>query len=643
VNGVLPDLAQPFTLTVNEAPAITSADNATFTITTANSFTVTVAGYPAPTATVTGSLPSGVTFNPSTRLLAGSPAAGTSGAYPLAFTATNGVGTPANQNFTLNVAKGGTTTTVSASPNPSVVGQTVTAIYSVVANPPAVGAPSGTVTVSDGVGSCTDTVAAGSCALVFPTAGTRTLTATYSGDTAFLGSTGTSSQTVNKAATTTTITGTTPDPSVKGSAVTVTFAVSVSAPGGGTPSGTVTVGDGVDSCSASVTAGSCALSLTTAGARSLTASYAGNADYSASVTAGGTSHVVIAPPTLTKSFGVDSIPVGLVTRLTLTIANDPANTVALAGVGFTDDFPAGLEVANPSQLTDSCGGAVQGPPGATTVSLTGGALPVAGTCAVLVNVVGTSVGVHVNVTGTVTSSNGGNGNTASDTLEVTSAAAAQSELSHGFSWTGSLAALPGPAQREQLFALVQNPYASYEAVVDAVSGDVQPLAVERIAADGTVLAVAQPTGAGAGLSLRWRSQGSVPTSDERVRVRSGGCTTSCDANDVYRLRFYETTLGMARFNNTGSQVTILIVHNPTEASVDGSAYLWAEDGSLVASSALSLAPHGAAILSTWTLATGSGSISIAHDAPYGALAAKAVVLDPATGFTFDSPLEPRMR
>ena len=50
------------------------------------------------------------------------------------------------------------------------------------------GTPSGTVTVSDGTDSCTVAVSAGSCAMIFATAGDKTLTATYSGDDNFDGS-----------------------------------------------------------------------------------------------------------------------------------------------------------------------------------------------------------------------------------------------------------------------------------------------------------------------------------------------------------------------------------------------------------------------------------------------------------------------
>jgi hypothetical protein len=47
-----------------------------------------------------------------------------------------------------------------------------------------------------------------------------------------------------------------------------------------------------------------------------------------------------------------------------------------------------------------------------------------------------------------------------------------------------------------------------------------------------------------------------------------------------------------------------------------------------------------------TLAGGpgrSGSVRITHDCGYGGLSGKAVSIEPATGFTFDTPLLPRPR
>ena len=94
---------QSFTLTVDQPPAITSANNATFTVGHAGSFTVTASGYPAPTLSETGALPGGVGFTNASGILAGSPTLGSGGTYPITFTAHNGVGADATQSFTLTV------------------------------------------------------------------------------------------------------------------------------------------------------------------------------------------------------------------------------------------------------------------------------------------------------------------------------------------------------------------------------------------------------------------------------------------------------------------------------------------------------------------------------------------------------------
>jgi hypothetical protein len=91
--------------TVNQAPAITSASSALFTVGTQNSFSVTDTGSPTPTLSASGTLPAGITFNASTGVLSGTPAGGTGGTYNLTFTASNGAGTPATQDFTLTVSQ----------------------------------------------------------------------------------------------------------------------------------------------------------------------------------------------------------------------------------------------------------------------------------------------------------------------------------------------------------------------------------------------------------------------------------------------------------------------------------------------------------------------------------------------------------
>lgn len=193
---------------------------------------------------------------------------------------------PATVNFT--VGQAATTTTITSdNPDPSVRGQTVTVTYTVTVNAPGMGTPTGTVTISDGVNSCVASVATGSCNLALTTVGARTLTATYSGDANFSGSVsaGVPHQ-VNPANTSTLITAESADPTAQGEVFTVFYSVSVTAPGTGTPTGTVTISDGINACVGSVAAGQCSLFLNTTGMRTLTATYSGSASFNGSVSPG---------------------------------------------------------------------------------------------------------------------------------------------------------------------------------------------------------------------------------------------------------------------------------------------------------------------------------------------------------------------
>ena len=85
----------------NEAPRFTSDDGTTFRHGVFGSFMVAASGSPQPTLKVSGSLPSGISFDRSTGVLSGTPRR--SGSYRLTFTASNGTRPDATQTFTLNV------------------------------------------------------------------------------------------------------------------------------------------------------------------------------------------------------------------------------------------------------------------------------------------------------------------------------------------------------------------------------------------------------------------------------------------------------------------------------------------------------------------------------------------------------------
>jgi sugar lactone lactonase YvrE len=88
-----------------QAPALNSANGATFTLGVFNSFSVTTTGSPVPSLTWTGTLPNGVTMvdnHDGTGTLSGTPTG--YGTFHIVFKASNGVGSPATQHFTLIVA-----------------------------------------------------------------------------------------------------------------------------------------------------------------------------------------------------------------------------------------------------------------------------------------------------------------------------------------------------------------------------------------------------------------------------------------------------------------------------------------------------------------------------------------------------------
>jgi hypothetical protein len=191
----------------------------------------------------------------------------------------------------VTIERASTTTSITGrSPAPSAVGQAVTVSYAVAVVAPGHGNPGGTVTVTDGVDSCSGTVAAGSCQLTLTTTGSRTLTATYEGSSRFIGSTSDGVGHRVKVATTTSQIGTLSGPTAPGAPFAVAY--QVTAAGTTTPTGDVTVTFGSETCTASVAAGSCSITPSSVGTRPVTIAYAGDADHLPSSTSAGPKAVV---------------------------------------------------------------------------------------------------------------------------------------------------------------------------------------------------------------------------------------------------------------------------------------------------------------------------------------------------------------
>jgi uncharacterized repeat protein (TIGR01451 family) len=237
------------------------------------------------------------------------------------------------------VNKANTTVTISDPVDPTVFGQLVQVNGSVAVTGPGAGTPGGTITVTATNSSgCTITLPATSCNLSFTAIGAQTINASYGGDASFNGSTAVAiGHAVNKAATTLVIQSDLPDPSGVGQTVTVQAALAVTGPGAGTPTGSIAVtATSSTGCTITLPATSCDLTFTAPGAKSIDASYGGDASFLGSAAAS-VPHTVSNDPDLavTKDNGQATVVQGLATSYTIVVSNVGTAAVANATLGDT--------------------------------------------------------------------------------------------------------------------------------------------------------------------------------------------------------------------------------------------------------------------------------------------------------------------
>lgn len=121
-----------------------------------------------------------------------------------------------------------------------------------------------------------------------------------------------------------------------------------------------------------------------------------------------------------KAFVPDVVGLGQASTLTFTINNSAGDTGA-DSLDFTDNLPAGMFVASPSNATTTCtGGTLTAAPSSGVISYTGGSVAAFSACTVTVDVLTSTPGVFLNVSGDLTSSSDNYG-PASATLIVSPA------------------------------------------------------------------------------------------------------------------------------------------------------------------------------------------------------------------------------
>lgn len=218
-------------------------------------------------------------------------------------------------------------------------------------------------------------------------------------------------------------------------------------------------------------------------------------------------------------------------------------------------------------------------------------------------------------------------------------------IAHGVEQVHDLAQQPtGPDQ--DWYLVTSRAFSSYQVVIDGMTGDLDlgSQSLQRLnATGGLVLEDSSASDAGNVFSLDWQN-GSGPVV-HLVRVRAAACGISCQAADNYRIRFYDTTYTVPRFNNSAAQTTVLFVQNTESRPCTVTQHYFSPSGGLLATSGPStLQPRTVQVTATDEIVPGAaGSVRITHDCGYGGLSGKAISVEPSTGFAFDTEMASRPR
>jgi hypothetical protein len=193
-------------------------------------------------------------------------------------------GSSDTENHTVSNVSASSTSITSDTPDPSTPGVLVGVSVTVTGSG---STPTGTVDITGADTNCTITLSggSGSCPVIFNTSGSKTIKATYNGNSTYAGSTDTEAHSVSTGSTssTTTINSDIPDPSAPGQGVVVSVTVAGSGP---TPTGTVNITGADNNCSILLAAGtgSCSVVYNSTGVKTLTATYSGDGTFSTSST-----------------------------------------------------------------------------------------------------------------------------------------------------------------------------------------------------------------------------------------------------------------------------------------------------------------------------------------------------------------------
>jgi len=361
------------TLSVTASPS-----NVTVTSGQTASFSAAATGTPTPTVQWQVSIDGGTTFTDlpgatSTTLAFAADMSQNGNLYRAVFT--NASGSVMSSAAALTVNSAGATTSVTSSKSPTVFGEVVAFTATVSAT---TGTPTGSVTFLDGTASLGTGTLDPTGAATFTTfalaVGTHAITASYSGDSNFNANTSAPfTQIVNLDVAAVTVSAT-PNPSVFGQPVVVTAMVSATAPGSGTPTGTVTFLDGLTNLgTTNLVNGQASFTLATlnAGLHSIMATYGGDGSFSqnsgvagetvnkasttTSLTSSANPSIINQTVTFTATVGVVAPGAGAPTG-SISFSDDATNLGTVSLVNGQATFTTSTLAVGPHSITASYGG-----------------------------------------------------------------------------------------------------------------------------------------------------------------------------------------------------------------------------------------------------------------------------------------------
>ena len=229
------------------------------------------------------------------------------------------------------------------------------------------------------------------------------------------------------------------------------------------------------------------------------------------------------------------------------------------------------------------------------------------------------------------------------TIKDNTATSTRNEIQRNDWQTHDLEAVGGVAD-EDWFVVATTSFRTYQIFLSQVTGDTPIDNADFLTlwdATGTTLLLTASAGPGAtGKVLRWFSEGSIPGTNSgtsyRVRVKGNVGTT---ASAKYAILFSESTLYCPRYNNSGSQISVIIIQNTTNSTCNLSVGFFNAAGVFLNFKDESAPPAGMVVLPAGSVTNvngTSGSVQIRPSCSPSALKAKVVALEPSTGFSFDT-------